>query len=176
MSELRLIFYDLHLVPASTIQRCDLYKSDRLLALSLSLSPIHIYILSHTLPAYILHQPNSKTSLDIIHQTSLYTNQPKMHFNILLTLSTLTALSSNAAAQSPLDLLNVLGPASSQVVPSSQTPGPSSTPIPTFVKRLATPTAFPSTTPVVSTPVPHITPSKTPSSSSGVPHASVFPL
>lgn len=37
-----------------------------LIASLLSLSPIYIYILSHTLPAYILHQPNSKPSLDII--------------------------------------------------------------------------------------------------------------
>ncbi|KAJ5955625.1 hypothetical protein N7501_009904 [Penicillium viridicatum] len=99
-----------------------------------------------------------------------------MHFNILLTLSTLTALSSNAAAQPPLGLLNGLGAASSQGIPSSQIPGPSSTPIPTLLKRQATPTAFPSTTPVLSTPVPHITPSKTPSSPVGVPHASVSPL
>jgi hypothetical protein len=66
-----------------------------------------------------------------------------MHFNILLTLSTLTALSSNAAAQLPLSGLNGLSGLGNQVVPSSQTPGPSSTPIPTLTKRQAKPTAFP---------------------------------
>ncbi|KAF4762839.1 hypothetical protein N7455_010194 [Penicillium solitum] len=106
-----------------------------------------------------------------------------MHFNILLTLSTLTALSSNAAAQSSFGLLDGLVAASSQGIPSiqipgpsSQIPGPSSTPIPTLVRRQATPTAFPSPTPVLPTPVPHITPSKTPSTPIGVPHASVSPL
>ncbi|OQE22112.1 hypothetical protein PENFLA_c013G02689 [Penicillium flavigenum] len=67
-----------------------------------------------------------------------------MHINILLTLSTLTALSSNAAAQLPLSGLNGLGGLDSQGVPSSQTPSPSSTPIPTLTKRPANPTAFPS--------------------------------
>ncbi|KAJ5164615.1 uncharacterized protein N7500_006445 [Penicillium coprophilum] len=69
-----------------------------------------------------------------------------MHFNILLTLSTLTALSSNVAAQSPLSGINGLG-ALGGLGASSQTPGPSSTPIPTFVTKPATPSAFPSRTP-----------------------------
>ncbi|KAJ5603466.1 hypothetical protein N7537_006422 [Penicillium hordei] len=97
-----------------------------------------------------------------------------MQFNILLTLSALMALSSNAAAQPPVRL-NGLG-APSQGFPSSQTPGPSSTPTPTPVKGLATPTPFPSSTPVFSTLVPHIAPSKTPSSSIGVPHPSISPF
>ena len=69
-----------------------------------------------------------------------------MHINVLLTLSTLTALSSNAAAQLPLGGLNGLGLSGlgSQGLASSQTPGPSSTPIPTLTKRPAKPTAFPS--------------------------------
>ncbi|CAI7570246.1 unnamed protein product [Penicillium palitans] len=102
-----------------------------------------------------------------------------MHFNILLTLSTLTALSSNAAAQPPFRFPDSLIAASSQGVPSIQIPcpsslipGPSSTPVPTLVRRQATPTAFPSPTPVLPTPVPHIAPSKTPSTPIGVPHAS----
>ncbi|KAJ5189710.1 hypothetical protein N7491_008245 [Penicillium cf. griseofulvum] len=72
-----------------------------------------------------------------------------MHFNILLTLSTLTALSSNAAAQFPLSGINGLG----GLGPSSQTPGPSSTAIPTLTRQ-ATPIA-PSQTPTLSTPVPN---------------------
>ncbi|KAJ6128446.1 hypothetical protein N7471_009663 [Penicillium samsonianum] len=83
-----------------------------------------------------------------------------MLFNILLTLSTLTALSSNAAAQLPLgglnglNSLNGLGGLGNQGVPSSQIPSPSSTRIPTLMKMQATPTAFPSQTPSLSTPVP----------------------
>ncbi|KAJ5383405.1 hypothetical protein N7517_001316 [Penicillium concentricum] len=78
-----------------------------------------------------------------------------MHFNILLTLSTLTALSSNAAAQFPLSGINGLN-ALGGLGAFSQTPGPSSTPIPTLVKKPATPLAFPfpSQTPSLSTPVP----------------------
>ncbi|OQE88002.1 hypothetical protein PENNAL_c0018G02393 [Penicillium nalgiovense] len=60
-----------------------------------------------------------------------------MHTNILLTLSTLTALSSNAAAQLPLNGLNGLGGLDSPGIPSS-------TPIPTLTKRPAKPTTLPS--------------------------------
>ncbi|KXG47910.1 uncharacterized protein PGRI_017800 [Penicillium griseofulvum] len=70
-----------------------------------------------------------------------------MHFNILLALA---ALSSNAAAQSPLSAINING--LGELGPSSQTPGPSSTAIPTL-KKQATPIA-PSQTPSLSTPVP----------------------
>ncbi|KAJ5513057.1 hypothetical protein N7463_002609 [Penicillium fimorum] len=84
-----------------------------------------------------------------------------MHFNILLTLSTLTALSSNAAAQLPLGGINGLNDLGGLggLGAFSQTPGPSSTPIPTLVKKPATPIAFPF-------------PTQTPSLSSLVPKAS----
>ncbi|KAK4870316.1 hypothetical protein LT330_005370 [Penicillium expansum] len=99
-----------------------------------------------------------------------------MHFNILLTLSTLTALSSNAAAQISIGLFNGLGALGSQGVPSGQIPTPSSTPIPTLLKMLATSTAFPFTVPSWPTGVPHISPSMTPSLPTSVPYARFSPL
>ncbi|OQE47329.1 hypothetical protein PENCOP_c001G07569 [Penicillium coprophilum] len=109
-------------------------------------------------PAIFNHAPPHQTkSLSEHHLPTIQARQhpstTKMHFNILLTLSTLTALSSNVAAQFPLSGINGLGALGGLDV-SSQTPGPSSTPIPTFLTKQATPSAFPSRAPSFSIPLP----------------------
>ncbi|KAJ5466934.1 hypothetical protein N7475_004686 [Penicillium sp. IBT 31633x] len=75
-----------------------------------------------------------------------------MYLNILLILSTLTALGANAADHTTSSNFHIPhGIASNQYQIS--TPGPSSTPVPTLGKMRATPTAFAFQTPDFSTPV-----------------------